>query len=117
MWLKCTFFLSSAKILLMNEIPVIPTSGAEVLSHDDLLQKVLENQDILLKNQSILLKAERNRRIWGIIRIVIILLLVVVPIFLLPMMMNSVMGGLGGGMNLDAILGNPAALEELLMGQ
>lgn len=115
MCLKCTFFLTSAKILLMNEIPVTSEVPLENISDKNLLEQVLINQETILKNQAVLLKAERNRRIWGIVKIVIILLLILVPLLLLPIMLGSMMGGLGGGMNLDAILGNPDALEQLLM--
>lgn len=106
----------------MNEI--LPTSESiqKDISSNVLLMQVLGNQEKIIKNQVILLKAERNRRIWGIVRIVVILLLIILPLLFLPMMMNSMLGdvlpnGSAAGFNLDAILGNPDALEQLLMGQ
>ena len=101
---------------------LVSESEQEDVSPNILLTQVLTNQEQILKNQAILLKAERNRRIWGIVRMVVILLLIILPLFFLPMMMNSMLGEMlpgsaGGGFNLDAILGNPDALEQLLMGQ
>ena len=103
----------------MSELPSVSEQTASSASSVDFLRQILANQEQILKNQSVLLRAERNRRIWGIIKIVVIVLLVLLPLFLLPMMLGSMMGGaLGGssgGMSLDAILGNPDALEQLLL--
>lgn len=99
----------------MSEIPAVPENVTVVSSPEVLLGEVLANQQQILENQKILLKAEKNRRMWGIVKIVVIAILVLVPLFLLPMMLSSMMGGgSSGGMSLDAILGNPDALEQLL---
>ena len=118
-------FPESAKIFLMNEIPMVPENVTVSASPEALLGQILANQQLILENQNILLKSDKNRKIWGIIKIIFIALLVLVPLFFLPAMMSSMMGGMLpdgggnslGGMNLDAILGNPDALEQLLMGQ
>ncbi len=106
----------------MNEIPAVPENFTGVSSQEVLLGEVLENQQKILENQKKLLSAERNRRIWGIIKMIVLAILIIVPLFFLPAMISSMMGGSGGsdslgGMNLQAILGNPDALEQLLMGQ
>lgn len=105
----------------MNEFSSDSETVLTPLSDTDRLEQILENQQLILSNQKQLLKAERNRHMWGIIKIIFIALLVLVPLFLLPMMMSSmtegILGDTSGGMNLDAILGNPDALEQLLMGQ
>jgi hypothetical protein len=105
----------------MSEFSSVSEQTFVSSSQTSFLQQILTNQEQILKNQSVLLRAERNRRIWGIVKIVFIVLLVLVPLFLLPIMLSSMMGGAiggsSGGMSLDAILGNPDALEQLLMGQ
>jgi uncharacterized membrane protein YdjX (TVP38/TMEM64 family) len=114
----------------MNEIPMVPENVTVSASPEALLGQILANQQLILENQNILLRSDKNRKIWGIIKIVFIALLVLVPLFFLPAIISSMMGGMLsgvggfsgggaslGGMNLDAILGNPDALEQLLMGQ
>ncbi len=124
---KCTFFLESAKILLMNENFPISEEVSVATEQETLLAEILVNQQKILENQRLLLRAERNRRIWGIAKTVILAVLIFAPLFFLPAMISSMMGGMIpdvgslsegglslGGINLDAILGNTAALEELL---
>jgi len=114
----------------MSEIPAVPENVTSMPSAEALLGEVLSNQQQMLENQKKLLSAERSRRIWGIVKMIVIAILIIGPLLFLPAMISSMMGGmlpdLGGaqsggsslgGLNLEAILGNPAALEELLMGQ
>ena len=122
-------FPKSAKIFLMNEI-FSNSENASLSTSQELLAEILINQQKILENQRILLKSDKNRKIWGIIKIIFIAFLILVPLFFLPAMISSMMGGMFpggnvssgvgsslGGLNLDAILGNPDALEQLLMGQ
>jgi len=114
----------------MSEIPAVPENVTSTPSPEAFLGEILANQQQILENQKKLLSAERSRRIWGIVKIIVIGILIVGPLLFLPAMINSMMGGmlpdLGGvqsggsslgGLNLEALLGNPAAIEELLMGQ
>jgi hypothetical protein len=111
--------MSELSILSEHEVPNL---------EQGILTDILANQQQILNNQNILLKAERNRRIWGIVKMIFLVIIIIVPIFFIPMIMslmmgemmpgmNDLVGGNMGGFNLDAILGNSDVIESLLSGQ
>ena len=129
MCLECTFFLSSAKILLMNELPTIPEQAPVHSLQETLLGEILANQQNILENQKTLLRAERNRRLWGIIKVVVIAILIIGPLLFLPAMMSSMMGGISpdiapelsvnnaGSLTSESFLENIKGLMQLLKGE
>ncbi len=101
------------------------TEQESTISEPQIFAKILTNQQQIINNQTILLKAERNRRIWGIVKTILVAIIIIVPLFFLPKIMSLMMGemmpeinnSIGGGFNLDAILGNSDVIEALLSGQ
>ena len=116
----------------MNEIPptpVAPVQAPPVIAQEAvLLSEILVNQHEILRNQKVLMDSDKNRRMWGIIKMVIIAVLVIAPLFFIPAMIDSMMGelmpGAAGnnasaleGINFKALMGDPDALLKEMMGQ
>ena len=76
----------------MSEILAVPENVTSTPSPEALLGEILANQQQILENQKKLLSAERSRRMWGIIKIIVIAVLIIVPLFFLPAMIGGLLG-------------------------
>lgn len=99
-----------------------PSEHDKILS---LLTEIAADQKVIVAQNKKLLRIERNKRIWGIVKWIVILVIVILPLLLLPLILNSLMGNMtemisggGGGVvdfseGLNQLMGNPEALQDI----